>query len=96
MRDPLPGFDLQGGLIAFGIDRRDGLTFVSGYLKPEPRLPVGIVEVDVASGQIGDTQGHYHRFVSDVLQSLEFQVHLNLPLRDRGKKQNTGTRQNAL
>lgn len=78
MCDSLPSVDLQGRLTVFGTDRRDGLTFVSSYLKPKPRLPAGIVKVDVASGQIGDAECCYNRFVSDVLQSFEFQVHLNL------------------
>src|SRR5215470_8883211 len=54
MCDSLPGSDLQGRLIVFGTHRRNRLTVVSSYLKPKPWLPVGIVKVDVASGQIGD------------------------------------------
>jgi len=41
-------------------------------------LTVGIVKVDIASGQIRDAECRYDRFISDVLQSLEFYVHLNL------------------
>src|SRR6266498_325980 len=43
MRDSLPGFDLQGSLSVFGVNRCNGLTFVSGYLESKPRLAVGIV-----------------------------------------------------
>jgi len=95
MRDSLSGFDLQGRLTAFGTDRRNGLTFVSSYLKPKPRLPVGIVKVDVASGQIGDAECRYDRFVSDVLQSLEFQVNLNLRFGFRGENEKACDRQNT-
>ena len=70
--NPLPGSNLQWGLSVFGIDRCNGLTFVSSYLKPKPRLTVGIVKVDIASGQIRDAECRYDRFISDVLQSLEF------------------------
>jgi len=95
MRDSLPSFDLQGRLIAFGTDRRDGLTFVSGYLKPEPRLPGGIVKVDVAAGQISDAECRYDGFVSYVLQSLEFQVDLNLRFDFRSEKKKACDRQNT-
>src|SRR4030095_1985809 len=95
MRDSLPGFDLQGRLIVLGTHRRNWLGFASSYLKPKPRLPVGIVEVDVAPGQIGDAECRYDRFVSEVLQSLEFQVDLNLRFGFRGEKKKTCDRQNT-
>src|SRR5436189_293535 len=46
-------------------------------------------------GQICEGKGRYNRFVSDVLHSLEFQVHLNLPLCYGGKKENAGNARNA-
>src|SRR5262249_36963837 len=48
-----------------------------------------VVKLNVASGQIRDGNRRHHRFIRDVLQSLEFEVHLNLPLCRIGKKKNT-------
>jgi len=97
MRDSLPGLDLQGscGSGIFGADRRNGLTFVSSYLKPKPLLPAVIVKVNFASCQIGDAECRYDRFVSDVLQSLEFQVHLNLPFCSSSEEYNTDNGRDA-
>jgi hypothetical protein len=58
-------------------------------------LPIRVVKFDVASGQIRDGYYRYDWFVSDVLKSLEFQVHLNLRFCSGGKKQNTEPRKNA-
>ena len=56
-------------------------------------IALGIVKVDVASGQIGDAECRHDRFVGDVLQSLEFQVHLNLPFGSSGEKEKTRNQQ---
>src|SRR5881398_1222080 len=79
-RDSLPGFNFQRRLRRFGAQQSYWLIFISGHLESKPWLSIGIVKFDIASGQICEGKGRYNRFVSDVLHSLEFQVHLNLPL----------------
>ena len=78
LRDLLPSLNLQRRLSAIRGDGRNRLTFASAHLESKPGLTIGIVEIDITSGQIRDAEGRHHRFVSDVLQTLEFQIHLNL------------------
>jgi len=54
------------------------------------------VKLDIASGQIGDGKCGYHRLVSDVLQSLEFQVHLDLGFSSNRKEENADNREDML
>ncbi len=89
LRDCLPCFNFQWRLRAICGGWRNRLAFTSSYLKSKPGLPIGIVKLDIAPGQVGDRQCRHHRFIGDVLQSLEFQVHLNLPFCFDGKKENT-------
>jgi len=60
-------------------------------LEAQPGLPFRVVKLNVASGQVCDSNGRDHRFVSNVLQSLELQVDLNLRLCSSGTKKNTET-----
>jgi hypothetical protein len=53
------------------------------------------MKFNVASGQIRDGHCRHDRFVSDVLQSLEFQVDLDLRFCYGGKKKNTAPWKNA-
>src|SRR5205809_6475785 len=94
-RDSLPGFNFQRRLRRFGAQQSYWLIFISGHLESKPWLSIVIVKFDIASGQICEGKGRYNRFVSDVLHSLEFQVHLNLPLCYGGKKENAGNARNA-
>ena len=49
-------------------------------------LIVIVVQLDVAAGKVGDRHRRDHRFVGDVLEPLEFQVHLDLPSCAKGKQ----------
>jgi hypothetical protein len=41
-------------------------------------LPVGVAKFNIPPRQIGDGDRRHDRFVSDVLQSLKFEIDLNL------------------
>src|SRR5438477_4558601 len=96
LRDLLPSLNLQRRLSAIGGDRRNRLTFASAHLESKPGLTIGIVEIDITSGQIRDAEGRHDRFVSDVLQTLEFQIHLNLSFTSSYGEQQANKRQCAI
>src|SRR5204863_3743337 len=70
-------------------ERCNRLFLAARDLKAQPGLPLPVVKFNIASGQIRDGHCRHDRFVSDVLQSLEFQVDLNLRFCYGGKKKNT-------
>ena len=76
--DSLAGLDSQRWLSICTAQRRDRLFFTARDLKAQPGLPIPVVKFNIASGQIRDGNCRHDRFVCDVLQSLEFQVDLNL------------------
>ncbi|MGA7583460.1 MAG: hypothetical protein WBW59_19565, partial [Pseudolabrys sp.] len=53
------------------------------------------MKFNIAPSQIRDGNCRHDRFVSDVLQSFEFEIHLNLRFCCGGKKKNTKPRKNA-
>src|ERR1700682_1908143 len=71
-------FDLERRLSGVGFDRSDCLSFLAGDLKSEPRLPFAIAKIDIASGQVRDAKRGDDRFVSDVLQTRQFEIDLDL------------------
>src|SRR5205823_11172665 len=93
LRDLLPSLNLQRRLSAIRGDGRNRLTFPSAHLESKPGLTIGIVEIDITSGQIRDAEGRHDRFVSDVLKTLEFQIHLNLRLTSNCGEEKTNKRQ---
>src|SRR4029453_19355816 len=95
LRDFLPSLNLQRRLSSIRGNGRNRLTFASAYLESNPGLTIGIVEIDITSGQIRNTEGRHHRFVSDVLQTLEFQIHLNLRFASSCGEQKANKRQCA-
>ena len=70
LRDFLASFDFQGRLGVVRPDGRNRLTLASRHLKSEPRLPIGVMKIDIAASQICDAECRHDRFISDVLQSL--------------------------
>jgi hypothetical protein len=58
-------------------------------------LPFRVVKFNIASGQIRNRNRRHDRFVSDVLQSLEFQVDLNLRFGSSGEKEKARDQQDA-
>ena len=93
--DSLPGYDSQRWLSICTAERRDRLFLTARDLKAQPGLPFRVVKFNVASGQICDGNRRDDRFVSNVLQSLEFQVDLNLRFCCGSKKKNTEPWKNA-
>jgi hypothetical protein len=93
--DSLAGWYFQRRFSICTAERRDRLFLATGDLKAQPGLPVGVVKFNITSGQIPDGNCRQDRFVSDVLQSFEFQVHLNLRFCWGGKKKNTEPWKNA-
>jgi hypothetical protein len=71
------------------------LVLAAGDLKAQPGLPACVVKFNIASGQIRDGNRRHDRFVSDVLQTLELQVDLNLRFCYGGEKKNTEPWKNA-
>src|SRR6266487_2729406 len=53
LRDCLPCFNPQWRLRAICGGGRNRLAFTSSYLKSKPGLPIGIVKLDIAAGQVG-------------------------------------------
>ncbi len=78
--DFLTSFDFQGWLRVGRCHGRNLLTFASGHFKSVPRLSIGVMKIDIAPSKVRDAENRHHRFVGDVLQSLQFQLHLNLRL----------------
>ncbi|KAG0505257.1 MAG: hypothetical protein Udaeo_14090 [Candidatus Udaeobacter sp.] len=93
--DSLPGYDSQRWLSICTAERRDRLFLTARDLKAQPGLPFRVVKFNVASGQICDGNRRDDRFVSNVLQSLEFQVDLDLRFCCGSKKKNTKPGKNA-
>src|SRR4029453_2884738 len=93
--DSLAGLDSQGRLPIRTAERADRLLLAARDLKAQPGLPVRVVKFNIASGQIRYGNCRHDRFVSDVLQSFEFQVHLNLRFCCSGKKKNKQPWKNA-
>ena len=60
--------------LVHGVDRY-------GHFEPEPRLFAIVVQIYVAAGTGGECNPRKHRIVGDVLEALEFQVHLDLTAR---------------
>src|SRR5437762_3655672 len=87
--DPLPGGDFQSRLGLCSPERPDGLLVAAGEFECQPELPVRVVKLNIASSQVCDGDRRHHRFIRYVLQSLEFQVHLNLCLCRGGTKKYT-------
>jgi hypothetical protein len=87
--------DFQRRLSICTAERCDGLFLASCDLEAQPGLPFRVVKFNVASGQIRDGNRRHDRFVSNVLQSLEFQVDLNLSFCSGGTKKNTKPWKNA-
>jgi hypothetical protein len=93
--DSLAGLDSQRRLPICTVERRNRLFLAARDLKAQPGLPVGVVKLNIASGQIRDGNCRHDRFVCDVLQSLEFQIDLNLRFCRGGKEKNTEPGKNA-
>ena len=87
--DPLPGGDFQSRLGLCSPERPDRLLVAAGEFERQPGLPVRVVKLNIASSQICDGNRRHNRFIRYVLQSLEFQVHLNLRLCRGGTKKHT-------
>ena len=86
--DSLACLHSQRRLAICTAERRDRLFLAARDLKAQPGLPGRVVKFNIASGQIRDGHCRHDRFVSDVLQSLEFQVDLNLRFCGGGKNKN--------
>ncbi|MGZ5002958.1 MAG: hypothetical protein ACXWBM_07165 [Chthoniobacterales bacterium] len=76
-------------------ERRDRLFLTARDLKAQPGLPSCVVKFNIAPGQIRDGNCRHDRFVSDVLQSFEFEIHLNLRFCCDGKSKNRQPWKNA-
>src|SRR5690242_17605818 len=90
-RDSLAGFDLQRRLRIIWVERSYWLLLATSYFEPEPWLPVGIVQINIASREIGDCECGDHWLICYVLQSLEFQIYLNLCIGCRAEKQDANS-----
>ena len=86
--DPLPGGDFQSRLRLCAAEGRDRLFLTAAELESQPGLAVSIVKLNIASSQICDGNRRHDGFIRNVLQSLEFQVHLDLRLCRIGEKKN--------
>src|SRR6266404_2742618 len=85
--------DLERRLVFIGGNRRDRLTLASGDFQSKPRLALTVVQIDISSSEVGDAERSHHWFISDVLQSLEFQFDLNLPVGSADKQEHAGDAQ---
>ena len=89
LRYPFSRFDFQWGLNRICLQYSDQLSILTGHLESEPRLTGSIVQINVASGQIGDADGCDDRFVGNVLQPRQLEIDLNLgERRTGGEKKN--------
>src|ERR1700720_639994 len=92
LRDSLASFDLERQLRVIRGERRDRLAFASGHFQPKPGLTIRAAKIDIPPGQIRDTECRHDWFVSDVLQSLQSQIDLNLRLPSGHEQKKAGKR----
>src|SRR5438874_13243730 len=78
--DPLPGGDFQSRLRLCAAEGSDRLFLTAAELESQPGLAVSIVKLNIASSQICDGNRRQYGFIGNVLESLEFQFHLDLRL----------------
>ncbi len=71
-------------------DRGQGAALVGRDFKAIPMLLVIVAQFDIAAGEVGDRDRRDDRFIGDVLQTLEFQIHLDLSLRRENERKSKG------
>ena len=86
-RHRLTRSDVKGGLGRRASQRREQAAFAGVNLKPEPRLAVLVLQVDVASGQVRDLDRGDDGLVGDVLEPFELQLHLDLGVAGRRRQE---------
>src|SRR4029453_10575121 len=74
------GRDFQGRLGRL-FERSKNAAFGSGNFKAIPMLVVSVAQQNVAPGHVGNLDRRDDGLEGDVLEPLELQIHLDLPLR---------------